>query len=587
MTPDRTPADENLTAQEALLIRECIRLTGRSLEPERVIREMLHLLSELLGLNRGRVVMPDAESGQLVIRHTYGLTREEMARGRYAPGEGITGRCMATGETLIVQDIDAEPAYLARAVSRATLPQETVSYIVLPLEIDGRVAGVLGVHRLRQRPRPLAADMAILRTVATLIAQVLKVNRLVAERTAKLEGENRRLREALAQSQALPGGLAAHGIVGTSPVLVRALRQVEQVAGSDATVLLLGESGTGKELFAQALHRMSARAARPFIKINCAAIPDTLFEAELFGHEKGAFTGAQQARPGRFEQADGGTLFLDEIGDLPPNLQVKLLRVLQERVVERVGGRREIPVDVRIVAATHHDLQARVAEGRFRADLFYRLNVIPVHLPALRERSEDIKHLVRHFLEQLNRTHAREVTLTPAALASLVAYPWPGNIRQLVNVMERVVLLAETARVDEDAVEFALVTEAQGQPMEGLLAGAFNEGDGPSTGHTHWRSSRDPSHAPPPGVARSMGAGRINRAQPAAARNLPATVHGAGLSAQAPVMRVREWIPVASADVDSIRHAIASAGGNKSRAAQALGMTLRQLNYRIVKLGLA
>ena len=530
------PADpqshgETLEPQEALLLRECIRLMGHSLEPDRVIREMLHLLSELLGLNRGRVVMPDAEGGALAIRHAYGLTRAEVARGRYALGEGITGRVMRSGETVIVQDIDSEPEYLARAVTRATLPAETVSFIALPLEVEGRVAGVLGVHRLRNRPRPLASDMAILATVATLISQVLQVNRLVAERTAKLEDENRRLRQALAQSQNTP---AMHGIVGRSPLLARALRQLEQVAGSDASVLLLGESGTGKELFAQALHRMSPRAAKPFIKVNCAAIPDTLFEAELFGHEKGAFTGAVQARPGRFELADGGTLFLDEIGDLPLNLQVKLLRVLQEHVIERVGGRREIAVDVRIVAATHHDLQQLVAAGRFRADLFYRLNVIPIQLPALRERADDIKHLVRHFLEQLNLAHGRKVALQPEAMASLVAYPWPGNIRQLYNVLERVVLLAEGEQIDDSGVEYALVTEAQGQPVDVL------------------KPLRD--------------AAVITLTKPRSSL-------------------VREWRPVLGEEGAEIAAAIAAAGGNKSRAAQALGLTLRQLNYRLNKLG--
>ena len=536
------PADpqshgETLEPQEALLLRECIRLMGHSLEPDRVIREMLHLLSELLGLNRGRVVMPDAEGGALAIRHAYGLTRAEVARGRYALGEGITGRVMRSGETVIVQDIDSEPEYLARAVTRATLPAETVSFIALPLEVEGRVAGVLGVHRLRNRPRPLASDMAILATVATLISQVLQVNRLVAERTAKLEDENRRLRQALAQSQNTP---AMHGIVGRSPLLARALRQLEQVAGSDASVLLLGESGTGKELFAQALHRMSPRAAKPFIKVNCAAIPDTLFEAELFGHEKGAFTGAVQARPGRFELADGGTLFLDEIGDLPLNLQVKLLRVLQEHVIERVGGRREIAVDVRIVAATHHDLQQLVAAGRFRADLFYRLNVIPIQLPALRERADDIKHLVRHFLEQLNLAHGRKVALQPEAMASLVAYPWPGNIRQLYNVLERVVLLAEGEQIDDSGVEYALVTEAQGQPVDVL------------------KPLRDAASIAPEKSANSF--------------NMRSSL-------------VREWRPVMGEEGAEVAAAIAAAGGNKSRAAQALGLTLRQLNYRLNKLG--
>jgi Nif-specific regulatory protein len=533
--PVSSAQGETLRDQEALLVRECIRLMGRSLEPDRVIREMLHLLSELLGLNRGRVVMPEPDGGMLAVRYAYGLTRKEILRGRYVRGEGITGRVMSTGETVIVQDIDSEPAYLARAVARSTLPAETVSFIALPLEVEGSIAGVLGVHRLRNRPRPLASDMAILRIVATLISQVLQVNRLVAERTSRLEDENRRLRQALAQSRQTP---AMHGIVGQSPLLARALRQLEQVAASDAGVLLLGESGTGKELFAQALHRMSGRAARPFIKVNCAAIPDTLFEAELFGHEKGAFTGAVQARPGRFEQADGGTLFLDEIGDLPLNLQVKLLRVLQEHVIERVGGRREIAVDVRIVAATHRDLQQLVAEGRFRADLFYRLNVIPIQLPALRQRAEDIKHLVRHFLDQLSLAHGRKVALQPDAMASLVAYPWPGNIRQLYNVLERVVLLAEGERIDDAAIEYALVTEAQGQPLDVLT-------------------------------------GRLAQAGPVAA-GTPA----AGRSA------IRDWRPVATAESGEIQAALQAANGNKSRAAQALGLTLRQLNYRIGKLRL-
>lgn len=517
---------ESLGQQEALLIRECIRLLGASLEPARALRGMLHLLSELLGLNRGRIVLPDAERGDLAIGHAYGLKAEEIRRGRYALGEGITGRVFRSGETLIVQDIDHEPAYLARAVRRGRLPPETVSFIALPIVLDGRVGGVLGVHRLRHRRRSLADDVHVLRTIATLVAQVLRMNRLLQERTAALESENRELRQALADS-----GVAtpSHGIVGRSPLLLRALRQLEQVAGADASVLLLGESGTGKELFAKALHRMSARATGPYVKVNCAAIPDTLFEAELFGHEKGAYTGAVQARSGRFEQADGGTLFLDEVGDLPLALQAKLLRALQEKVVERLGGRKEIAVDVRVVAATHRDLQQLVAEGRFRADLFYRLNVIPIALPALRERAEDIQHLVLHFLAQLNESHGRQVSLAPSAMASLVAYPWPGNIRQLYNVLERVVLLAEADRIDDGAVDYALVTEAQGQPVEVL------------------RRRRPPPSAP---------------------------------------AAVRSWQPVHTAEGDEISAAIAAAGGNKSRAAQALGLTLRQLNYRLAKLGL-
>jgi Nif-specific regulatory protein len=520
---------EQLAEQEALLIRESMKLLSRSFEPDKAIREMLHLASELLGLNRGRVVLPEGGNGGSAIRYAYGLTKEEIARGQYAPGEGITGRAMQSGETIIVQDIDNEPQYLARAIARTTLPQETVSFIALPIEIDSRVAGVLGVHRIRNRQRSLADDMQVLKIIATLIAQVLKLNRLIAERTARLEEENQHLKSALARRDS---GYESWGIVGESPLLLRALRQLEQVAPSDATVLLLGESGTGKELFAQALHVQSPRRDGPFIKINCAAIPETLFESELFGHEKGAFTGASGARAGRFEQANGGTLFIDEIGDLPLAMQVKLLRVLQERHVERLGGQREIPVDVRIVAATHHDLQALVEAGRFRLDLFYRLNVIPIRLPSLRQRAEDIKHLVRHFLRQLNAKHQRDVCIDPAGMASLVAYPWPGNIRQLYNVLERVVLLAEGTDISEEAVDFALVTEAQGQPLDAARPAA-----------------------PPPAI-------------------------------DAPTSSIRGYQNVQTDDRRRILTALQVSGGNKSRAAQALGLTFRQLNYRIKVLGI-
>ncbi|MBS0370866.1 MAG: sigma 54-interacting transcriptional regulator [Proteobacteria bacterium] len=329
----QTTSKEDLAEQEQLLIREGIRLLSRGLPPQKAIREMLHLLSELLGLNRGRVVLPDSETGELRIRIAYGLTKAEIERGRYAPGEGITGRVIQTGDTLIVQDIDNEPIYLARSVKRETLPSETVSFIVLSILVDRNVAGVLGVHRLRSRQRQLGADLQVLKTVAELIGQIFKIDQLIEKRTADLRKENQTLRTAIQQRKVAKSNW---GIIGEEPQLIAALDQLEQVSDSDATVMLLGESGTGKELFARALHLQSPRRDQPFIKVNCAAIPETLFESELFGHKKGAFTNAVQQRLGRFEQANGGTLFLDEIGDLPLPVQVKLLRVLQEKIIERL-----------------------------------------------------------------------------------------------------------------------------------------------------------------------------------------------------------------------------------------------------------
>lgn len=521
---------EELAEQEQLLIRESIRLLSRGLPLDKAIREMLHLLSELLGLNRGRVALPDPATGELRIRIAYGLTRAEMERGRYAPGEGITGRVMLSGETLIVQDIDNEAHYLARAVKRDSLPDETVSFIALPIQVDRKVAGVLGVHRLRSRQRQLGADLQVLKTVAELIGQIFKIEALIEKRTADLRQENLSLRAAMRQRKATKSNW---GIIGEAPQLITALEQLEQVSASDATVMLLGESGTGKELFARALHLQSPRRDKPFVKVNCAAIPETLFEAELFGHEKGAFTGAVQQRIGRFEQANGGTLFLDEIGDLPLPVQVKLLRVLQEKLIERLGGRSEIPVDVRIVAATHQDMMGLVRAGRFRLDLYYRLNVIPIRLPALRERMGDIKLLVRHFVSQLNQHHQRNIVMMPQALSSLVSYPWPGNIRQLYNVCERIVLLSRSDLIDETTVDYVLVTEAQGQPVEVLAHAAAAE----------------------PLVA-----------QPAS----PSLI--------------RPYQAISSDEREQIIAALAAHGGNKSRTAKALDLTLRQLNYRIAVL---
>ncbi|MDO9466556.1 MAG: sigma 54-interacting transcriptional regulator [Thiobacillus sp.] len=511
---------ERLHNEELLVIRESARLMGKSLEPGPVIREMLHLISEFLGLNRGRVVLQQPGGDGFAIRYAYGLTQDEIGRGIYRVGEGISGRVLRDGETVIVQDIDDDPHYLARAIDRDRLPDETVSFIALPLLDEGGVLGLLGVHRIRGRSRALSDDLHILEIIATLVTQVLRLNAHVAQQTARLEYENRELKWALERGAPQQATL---GIVGESPALRHALRQIEQVASTEATVLLLGESGTGKELFARALHLSSPRRDEPFIKVNCGAIPENLFESELFGYEKGAFTGASTARAGYFEQAHGGTLFLDEIGELPLAMQVKLLRVLQEKTLQRVGGRRETPIDVRIVAATNLDLQQQVAVGRFRLDLYYRLNIIPIRLPALRERREDIRPLVRHQLNLISQRYQRNVGLTPDAMDRLADYPWPGNIRQLHNVLERLVLLAEGATVSAREVDQIIRSEASAAP-----------------------------DALPPAI--------------------PTTG------------TVRPYLTTQSHDRPQIEQALAQTHGNKSRAAQLLGLTLRQLNYRMKRL---
>lgn len=515
-------------AQELLLLSEVMRGIGRSLAPEVVLREMLHLMSELLGLNRGRIVLADddAPAPSSRIRHAYGLTRDEVARGVYGPGEGVTGRVLGTGQPAIVQDVDAEPAFLFRAVARSRLPPETVAFIALPIEVARRTIGVLGCHRIRSRHRQLADDVAILRILATLVGQLLQLQQLVDATTRGLQERNTQL------TRALENAAARYGIVGTSPALLRALSELERVSQAQASVLLLGESGTGKELFARALHLASARRDRPFVKVNCAAIPEALAESELFGHERGAFTGSHGERAGWFELADGGTIFLDEVGELPLPLQTKLLRTLQEGTVLRLGAKRERKVDVRLVAATHRDLQAEVEQGRFRRDLFYRLYVIPIRLPSLRERPQDIPMLALHFLNRANQAHQRNVILTPEALDRLLRHPWPGNIRELGNLIERVVLLAEAPRVGADALGRML--QQAGGAAEGPIPGAMP---------------------------------------------VPALPGAAGLV-------VRDYWPADSHPAQQLRAAVARAGGNRSRAAQALGLTPRQFSYRWKKLGL-
>ncbi|WP_444679277.1 sigma 54-interacting transcriptional regulator [Halomonas sp. E19] len=317
-------------------------------------------------------------------------------------------------------------------------------------------------------------------------------------RTESLRQQNRLLSRALASSA------SRYGIVGSSPRLLQAVTELEQVSDSTASVLLLGESGTGKELFARALHLASPRREAPFIKVNCAAIPETLFESELFGYERGAFTGAQSLRQGSFEQADGGTLFLDEIGELPLAMQTKLLRTLQEGSITRLGGKSELAIDVRLVAATNRHLEEEVARGAFRQDLYYRLNVIPIRLPSLAERSGDIPALALHHLNRINQANQRNVHLTGGALERLQAYPWPGNIRELGNVIERMVLLTDRAALEAEDVERFLPGEqemAAGAPGEVPRAGRCRGRAGALSGRHRDGRRRTPlcaGHLPQP-----------------------------------------------------------------------------------------
>ncbi|HMN78604.1 MAG TPA: sigma 54-interacting transcriptional regulator [Burkholderiaceae bacterium] len=564
--------------QEVMLIREVAKLVGRSLDPYLVIRQTLRLLSEWIGLNRGRVLLWDAAAEALQIRFAYGLKPEEIARGRFRAGEGICGSVYASGLPRLVQDIDDDSEFLARSVARGTLPQETVAFIALPLREGDRIVGVLAAHRLRARPRALDDDLEVLRTVATLIGQVLRVAEEVRLRTERLESENRDLRERL--EHRLPN----YGILGEARVLKTCIEQVERLSATDLTVLLLGESGTGKELFARAVHGASGRRDAPFVKVNCAAVPESLFESEFFGHERGAFTGAVSAQPGRFEQAHGGTLFLDEIGELPLTMQAKLLRVLQDRTVVRVGSRREIGVDVRVIAATNRNLAQAVARGQFRLDLYHRLSVLPLRLPALRERSEDIALLVRHFAHEASLAYRREpVRFSDPAMQRMRVHRWPGNVRQLQNVVARLVIMANGTLIDASTVDAILAADdAMEVSFDDVPAAA---GAARLGGSVH-----DVLHAEPGIPIGHAGRRASERVAGSGADAAPALDDRAATTPPAfghhwPTAEiVRPYAHVQPGEREHLLAALARAGGNRSRAAQILGMTRRQLTYRLQKL---
>src|SRR5512135_39565 len=420
---------------EITALYEISKLLGASLNLKSNLRGVMKVLSEYLDMKRGTVAL--RSHGEVSIVAAHGMSEEEIKRGKYRLGEGIIGRVAKLGSPIVIPDIGEEPLFLNKTGARKMIRRENVSFLCVPIKFKSEVLGVLSVDRLFEtKGVSFEEDLRLLKIIASLMAQSVKLhNELERERVAFLEEKESLTRQ-------LKGRYRVENIIGQSDSMQEVFEAIHKVAPSKATVLLRGESGTGKELVAKAIHFMSPRAREPFIKFNCASIPEGLLESELFGHEKGAFTGAVSLRKGRFELADKGTIFLDEIGDLPLTLQPKILRVLQEREFERVGGEKTIKVDVRLIAATSRNLEELVSSGRFREDLYYRLNVVPIAMPPLRERKEDIPLLVEFFLARFNVENKKDVTLLPGALRTLVDYTWPGNVRELENTMERLVVMS-------------------------------------------------------------------------------------------------------------------------------------------------
>jgi formate hydrogenlyase transcriptional activator len=395
------------------------------------------------------IALHDEAADMLQVRFCRGDGAEVLRDAKVPPGKGLTGQAFSQKRAIFVPDASEEHRWYDSAYEH-TSPLGSV--LLVPLVFCRRALGVLGLDApaftVNEPPAP--ADLQRLRIFASHAAVGINTARLYKAR----QPDRRRPRDSTEVGSELDATVAqslgdiesAHhvgNILGQSAALKEVVRAVEQVADVDLTVLLLGETGTGKELVARALHERSTRAARPFIPVNCAALPDTLVESELFGHERGAFTGAVARKSGRFEQAHRGTIFLDEVGDLPADAQAKLLRVLQDGVVQRVGGTEGTSVDARIIAATNHDLAASVAAGRFRADLYYRLSVFPILLPPLRDRLEDIPVLARHFVLESGRRLGRRITrIENRVWERLRSHDWPGNVRELQNVIERAIILA-------------------------------------------------------------------------------------------------------------------------------------------------
>ncbi len=428
------------------------RVLASTLELSEAFGKVMQVLASKLDMHRGRLVQLDETTGRLRIEAAVGLSHDEMERGKWNMGEGITGNVVATGRPRIIPDISSEPDFLNRTRGYdVSASDRQMSFICVPIKSEGRTIGALSVDKAFVSQEDLEADRKILDVIAAFLAQAIQINCMVMRQKEELLEENARLRDQIRDRYRF------ENIIGDSIAMHDVFATVAQVANSRATVLLLGETGTGKEMIAKAIHYNSPRREKPLIRVNCGAMTSTLLESELFGHVKGSFTGAIRDKIGRFEAADGGSIFLDEIGTMEPQLQVKLLRVLQEREFERVGDTATVSVDVRVIAATNVDLQEEVARSNFREDLFYRLNVVSIYLPPLRNRREDIPKLIDYFLDKYNAVNGRKVKrISREMLSILLRYPWPGNVRELENAVERAVVLSSTEDFSEDLLPLSV-----------------------------------------------------------------------------------------------------------------------------------
>ncbi len=423
---------------------------NRSLDLQTTLKQVLKVLHDRAGMSHGMATLREPNSENLLLNALHVPENPNLPPISYREGEGLIGRIMESGQSLMVKRLADEPEFL----DRLGLYNSHLPFIGVPIFAGNQSpVGVLAAQPPAEAPALLEDRLQLMEMIANLMGNSVRLAWEVAQERRSLTNERDSLR------RVIKGEHSFDNVVGSSIPMRQVFEQVRQVAKWDTTVLIRGQSGTGKELIASAIHYNSTRANATFIKLNCAALPDNLLESELFGHEKGAFTGATNQHKGRFEQADGGTLFLDEIGEISPTFQAKLLRVLQEGEMQRVGGTKTIKVDVRIIAATNRDLEADVAEGEFREDLYYRLNVMPINVPPLCERIEDIPSLAQFLVSKLAKRQQRTLEIDDSAIRLLMQHAWPGNVRELENCLERAAIMSEAGNIDQAVIRMTGVVD--------------------------------------------------------------------------------------------------------------------------------
>lgn len=432
--------------EELLSLYSIARILAKSGDVKDKFKQILKELETGLAMRRGMISLLDREMKEawLEVAHGVDITVMEVS---YRPGEGITGQVALTGKPLAVPNLGESPLFLNRTGARSNINCFELAFFCVPIIYEERIVGVLSADKELHLIKDLNRDLEVLNAVAELVARFAQY--------LSLEEENIRLRELVGKSRQ-----KNLEIIGNSKQMREVFGLIAQVADSNTTVLINGETGTGKELVARSIHLSSSRSKGPIVMVNCAAIPDTLLESELFGHEKGAFTGALYSRRGRFEEAHGGTIFLDEVGELSPAAQAKLLRVLQEKKFQPLGSSRVVQANVRIIAATNRNLAEDVASGRFRADLYYRLNVFAINLPPLRERGTDVLLLAEHFLGEFARQQGKPIKrISPNVANIFLSHDWRGNVRELGNCMERAVLVASGESIEVEHLPPPMISE--------------------------------------------------------------------------------------------------------------------------------